>query len=234
MRDDSHMVQWAPRVRQSTIRRLYESDAAGRLDETLVDEVAYAFMARCKSIVTVTRAERGQVTCPQCGSIVERTGGRNKDEVLCCEPCGWQTTWGAYLKTYQRKQLSGGYAIGAFAEYIEALPKARTSVQRMLLIDWMIHQVHAPLVRDPESWRGRTAAVNLIEGNMTKVLALLTELAYGQGSTPQVRIDNERWRQETMLHLWGIERTLADKRRESPSRRWGSKGKRETSEDRTP
>ena len=201
-------IRWAPRVPRHTIRRLYQSDAAGRLDKKLVDEVAYAFHARCRSIITVTEAQQGRVACPRCEAIIQRKGG-DKDEDLRCDACGWHTTWGAYLRTYQRKQLSGGSAIDAFTEYVERLPAARTPVARMLLVDWLIHAVHEPMVKEPESWRGRIAAVNLISGNMHQVLALLTELACGPGSTPQVRARETAWRDETMPHLWGIERVLA-------------------------
>jgi hypothetical protein len=39
-------VRWAPRVPRATIRRLYEGDACGLVDEELVDDVAFAFYAR--------------------------------------------------------------------------------------------------------------------------------------------------------------------------------------------
>lgn len=34
-------IVWEPRVPQHKIRRLYENDAAGIIDEALIDDVAY-------------------------------------------------------------------------------------------------------------------------------------------------------------------------------------------------
>jgi len=34
-------IDWAPRVKPQTLRRLYQTDARGILDEELIDEVGY-------------------------------------------------------------------------------------------------------------------------------------------------------------------------------------------------
>jgi hypothetical protein len=57
---------WAPRVPPHTIRRLYETDARGIVDEEQVDEVGYALYARCRSILRVTAAHGHHATCPRC------------------------------------------------------------------------------------------------------------------------------------------------------------------------
>lgn len=74
-------IHWEPRVPQHTIRRLYENDAAGIIDEALIDDVAYSLYARCESIITVTRAEHGEVVCPRCGAVIVRRDG-SKAEAL--------------------------------------------------------------------------------------------------------------------------------------------------------
>jgi len=42
MEDGAAEIQWAPRVRQEDIRRLYEIDAQGIYDEQLIDPDAFA------------------------------------------------------------------------------------------------------------------------------------------------------------------------------------------------
>ena len=49
-------IEWARRVPKSKIRRLYESDASGLLDEDLLEEVGSLLLQRCKSILNVADA----------------------------------------------------------------------------------------------------------------------------------------------------------------------------------
>ncbi len=62
-------IRWSPKVRPDKIRRLYESEAVGRLDEALLDDVLIGLYLRCTSIARVTEAVDGRVTCPQCEHI---------------------------------------------------------------------------------------------------------------------------------------------------------------------
>jgi hypothetical protein len=55
------MLQWAQRVSPAKIRQVYNLDAQGIMDEELIDDVAYAFYARCESILTVTEASMGRI-----------------------------------------------------------------------------------------------------------------------------------------------------------------------------
>lgn len=185
------------------IRQLYENDARGLVDEALIDEVAYGFLARCESILTVTEAALGRVKCPRCGYIISRHGGR--EELLECEDCSWKITWGAYFKTYHRKQLSGGGAVSVFREFTTELPKARSPTERMLLIDRLIHECHKG--RTPpageEMTYTRPVAVNLIAGTMTQVIALLDDPAYGPGSTPGAGSRYATWRENVLSSIEG-------------------------------
>jgi len=197
-------IHWEPRVPQHTIRRLYENDAAGIIDEALIDDVAYSLYARCESIITVTRAEHGEVVCPRCGAVIVRRDG-SKAEALRCA-CGWATTWGEYLVTYQKKQQSGGGAIGAFREYVARLPGAATARDKMLFIDWLIHEVHRAAPDGHEWDRWRPAACNLIEGRMNELVAFLDDLAGRPARTPEVREAQRSWRASVLPRLWGSER----------------------------
>jgi len=105
-------IEWAPRVSKKKIRRLYESEAGGILDEALLDDVGISLYLRCQSILTVGESQRGKVECPRCAksgfnTIIERQSSR-KEEILRCTKCSWRLTWGEYHKTYQGKQLSEG------------------------------------------------------------------------------------------------------------------------------
>ncbi len=97
---DGIRPQWHPRVPREKIRRLYENDARALVDETLVDDVGIGLLLRCRSILIVTAAHEGRAQCPRCTGIIPHQW--NKDEPMICSVCGWQTTWGAYFKTYQQ------------------------------------------------------------------------------------------------------------------------------------
>jgi hypothetical protein len=189
--------QWEPRVSPEKIRRLYETDARGILDEELLDDIAFALYARCESILTVTEAVRGRVKCPRCSRLCDRLKtptGETREDVLRCGDCAWETTWGAYHQSYRDRRLIGRGAVDAWRAYVEQFPHVRSPREKMLLIDGLIHAMHKPLSNSPQ-W---PAAVNLIEGNVPSIVNLLEGLAYGQGSTPgtqEVKVDWYRIRE---------------------------------------
>ena len=190
-------IRWAPRVRRSTIRRLYEQDARGIVDEELIDEVAFAFYARCKAILTATAAWYGTAACPRCEREIAH--GHDPREVLRCEPCAWETTWIEYRRSFRSKQLIGGYARPWFEQYTVRLPAARTPRERMLLIDWMVHRLHNALPTGGEAPIGRPAAVNMIGGTLSQVAAMLDELAEVPGSRIGPADSHRAWRARTWL-----------------------------------
>jgi hypothetical protein len=115
--------------------------------------------------------------------------------MIICAACGWQTTWGAYFKTYQDKQLVGGGAMFAFRGYVEEYPRADSARLRWLLIDRLIHVFHHELRGKPS----RPAACNLIGGRLPEVEAMLNELAYGSGSAPEARLEREAFQVKAAL-----------------------------------
>jgi hypothetical protein len=86
--------------------------------------------------------------------------------------------------------LYGGSGYPNFLAFLERWPVARTYRDKLLAIDWLMHQCHStaafPL--------GRPIAVNLIEGNAHEVAAFLDELAYGTKSTPGLESTRDAWR----------------------------------------
>ena len=187
-------VRWAPRVQPSHIRRLYELDAYGLLDEELIDEVGYTLYSRCQSILHVSDAMNGKVHCPQCDTIIQR----HNDEpaaALQCPTCGWETRWGDYYKTYRTQELGAGGAADMFQDFIARWERVRAPRDKMLLIDQLIHRWHWETKRErPKFGLGRPTGVNLIEGNKQQVLALLDSLTYGAGSTTGTQATKTAWR----------------------------------------
>jgi hypothetical protein len=188
--------RWARRVPREIIRRLYEREAQMILDQELVDEVAFAFYARCRSIVRATEAARGQAACAACEHVIPHAV--RGAEVLRCEKCGWELKWSEYRRSYQGKYLITGNPEGAFSGYPRRLEAARTTRDRMLAIDWLLHQVHSWTL-DQERPIGRPTAVNLIEGSETKVVAFLDELAAGLSATTEQKEAYSAWRSTLWL-----------------------------------
>lgn len=164
------LPEWAPRVPQAKVRRLYEDDAAGLHDEELLDDVGYSLLARCEAFVAAVGAVQGRAPCPRCGQIVAH--GHRRDEILRC-PCGWTLPWSQYFATIQHQQLSGAEPVLAqFRHYVETFPACVTPRAKMLAIDALIHGFHRSLSGDPT----RPVAVNLLEGRLHEVIAFLDAL----------------------------------------------------------
>ncbi len=93
---------WAARVSQAHIRRLYTLFASGIYDEELLLEVGWGLHARCRDVMTVVRAVRGRVPCPECDESVYRSKyeyyAKLKEqpppaEHVACAACASLTTW---------------------------------------------------------------------------------------------------------------------------------------------
>ena len=170
-------IKWAKKVSSIKIRKLYETDAANLQDEELVDEVGCGLYVRCVSILEVTEAVRGRARCHGCGNVILHHS--RHDEILCCEKCNWQVTWGEYRKSYKEKQLFGGAAVAAFSNFVTKYPGAHTYRAKMLLIDRLINEFHWNLIRNNDQPKAtRPVAVNIIDfTKMNDALAFLNELA---------------------------------------------------------
>ncbi len=178
-------IQWSRRIPKWQLRRLYESDAGGLLDEDLLDEVGYALLARCCDILKVEDAQHGHVHCARCDrqgvtTLIERPHARGdpRDILLTCPACGWQITWGEYHLSFKRKQLNPGGATDTFAAFVQHFPQARTPQAKMAAIDRLIHEFHYSYQPMPDL-PTRPAGVNLIECQLEDVIAFLDELTFG-------------------------------------------------------
>jgi len=190
------------------IRRLYESDAQGILDEELLDDVGITLLLRCKDILAIHEAKRGRIECPRCArrgerTLIERSArqGDVRDEVITCSECGWQITWGEYALSFKRKQLNAGGAVEAFQRYVRDYRAARTPQEKLLAVDRLIHEFHYSL-RDQPDRPCRPVGVNLIEGKLPDVAQFLDELAYGEATTEDLRERLVDWRREMRRTFW--------------------------------
>ena len=190
-------IRWAPKVRPEKIRQLYLNDARGLVDEHLVDDVGLALYLRCESIVL---ASTGRVKCPVCGAIVPvklrdelRSAEAAADREARCPQCAWGTTVGAWAASWRHRELHAGWGLPAIEAYHDHYLQAGTPRERMLLIDRLLHAFHQDL-RNASGHR--SVAHNLVEGNHRQALALLDDLAYGDGSTPGLAETYDTWRGE--------------------------------------
>ena len=174
---------WAKRVSRRDIVRLYESDAKGLLDKELLDEVHYAIYVRVCDMFEVREAQQhGRVTCRQCRTPVPqpyRMGTRNKHNILKCDNCGWQVTCGEFYKSYTGKSMLPGSVTDIFEDYLTRFPEAKTPSEKLILIDWLIHQFHVM-----QGVAGKPVGQNVIQGSGEQVRELIETLAYGANSTP--------------------------------------------------
>jgi len=184
--DGAIEVKWEKRIGQRLIRRLYESEASGLLDEALLDDVGTRFCMRCEAVLAVSEAIRGRVACPRCAragiqTIIARTSG-NESEPLQCPGCGWATTWGAYHKRCRSQQLNEGGAGYAFRAFLIQWRAAVTPAMKMIAVDQLIHEFHVYLMRhrvtgETKNRHARVVAVQLIQGTAAEVMAFLAELS---------------------------------------------------------
>lgn len=195
--------EWAGRVSRFRIAALYRGDARGIVDRELIDEVGYALLARCESILAATQAVRGEAVCPVCRAAIPHEPGAT--EVLTCPECGWSLPWSEYHASMQRKQLWAGGIEGFLREFVEKYPKAPTPRHRMILIDQLIHRYHWEMINDP----GRPGGGNLIGGTVVEVVALLDSLTYSEQSTPGLQEMRNRWRKQGRRTLRRLEKNGA-------------------------
>jgi ribosomal protein L37AE/L43A len=180
---NKNTFHWASRVSRQDIRRLYESDARGLLDEELLDKIHFAFYARVCDMFEVREAQQtGRVKCRNCGAPVPqlyKMGSRNKNNILKCEQCHWEVTCSEYYESYTGKNLLPGSVADLFESYLERFQKAKTVPQKMLLIDWLIHQFHVM-----QGVPNKSVGKNVISGTEEQLCELLETLANGPASTP--------------------------------------------------
>jgi len=182
------MPQWARQVTREQVSKLYSLNAMGIYDDELVDEVAYAMLARAESIMKVTKAHgEGILECPVCSSEIRCDGKR----YIC--GCGWNTTCSELHKTYKKKQLVGGAALPIIDAAFKSFPAMGTYTDKMLWIDSLIHTFHGEIDARQEKTglAYRPVARNFIAGSLAEVVELIFSLAYGD--SPDFAKSRAKW-----------------------------------------
>lgn len=176
MPENQERIRWAPKLRPDKLVRLYEDDAAGMLDEDLLEDVAWTLYFRVRDVVRVSNS---RVVCPRCTTeFAVRWRGEDPQTASTCPTCGWATTAKEYHRSWEHQDLNGHS--DEFSHYLAHFPEARSSQQRMLLIDRLVHALHVAAV---EGSAANFAARNFLEGSRPRIAALLDRLAYGPAST---------------------------------------------------
>ena len=220
---------WAKRVSRTDIQRLYESDARGMLDEDLLDKVHFAVHARVCDMFEVREAQQtGRVKCRNCGAPIPQPyqmGSHSKNNVLKCAQCGWQVTCGEFYESYTGGSMLPGSVFNLFESYLERFPKAKTAPEKMLLIDWLIHQFHINqgVARMP-------VGVNVIQGTTNQVRELIETLAGSPNST-QGLSSLEDWRAVYYDPVRMFKQSHSHSQVQKIAAQVGIKGSRQMSED---
>jgi hypothetical protein len=183
-------ISWSPKIRQAKIRKLYQNDALGTVDEVLVEDVGLGLLDRCRSIWLVTQRE---VECPRCGAVFTLCEPDSWKPLAglqrCPTPgCGWETTAEEWHESWKHRELLGTAAMDAVETYLDAYPRARKIEEQMLCIDQLIHSFHISL---QTGTLNRSFANNLIEGSHDQVVEFLDRLSAKPG-----RVDKDQWRAE--------------------------------------
>lgn len=180
------LPQWAGRVPRWKVAELYQKDAKGIVDDDLIDDVGISLMARCLSIVEVSEAHKRRVKCPACSNTIHR---ERWGDSLECDRCDWTLPWKLYHKTYKGKHLTGGGFLPFAEAFIVDYAKAKTSREKMVLIDILMNRYHGEL-------RGkghRPGAIGLIGGRPWEVKQFLDELNEGRVITEEQRLRETEW-----------------------------------------
>lgn len=183
-------ISWAPKIRQAKILQLYKNDTLGAVDEILVEDVGLGLLDRCRSIWLVTRRE---VECPRCGAtftLCEPGSWKTLPGIQRCPTpgCGWETTAEAWHASWKHRELLGTAAMQAIETYLHDYPRARTTQERMVCIDQLIHSFHTSRRTGKST---RSFANNLIEGSHDQVVEFLDRL-----SAKPDGVNKDEWRME--------------------------------------
>jgi hypothetical protein len=198
---DYQLPVWGYRLRKSLIERLYRSSARGLLDEELIDEVGFALLARCESMLQVGEAVRGRPPCPACGASAHLD--KQPAPFARCDECGWECPWPLYKKTFQRKNLNAGGMASFVKEFVGKFSATRSHGEKLVLIDTLIHRFHW---ESATGSGGRPGACNLIEGTMKDIMPFLDRLTYGESVPPDVEQKRKEWRRKWSGNPWSKNR----------------------------
>lgn len=165
---------WEPALSPIQLRKLYRSSASGMLDHDLLEDVGLQLYMRCRQgTEEFALLQSEKLKCHHCGAVLPK-----EDGLMVCR-CGYQYTFREYCNSFTGHRMPGGNAAHIFSEFAGKWPSARTDHEKMLLIDWMIHQCHISMASGLPL---RSVLKNLIDAPQRTAEQLVLELAYGDVS----------------------------------------------------
>ena len=200
---DKLKIKWSQRLPLNKLRQLYISEAAGLLDEEILEDAAVTLYLRCKDIIAVDKARNGEVRCPFCYKnelkevyirVSRDEYGRMLDKLYCPE-CMNEFSYSEYKLCYKREQLNMGGAGDAFRRYINEYERPASPEKRMLQVDRLIHEFHYSLKSNPEQ-PTRSVGPNLLGANLTAAMKFLDELSGITGDNAELRNNADNWQKE--------------------------------------
>jgi len=200
---DKLKIRWSQRLPLNKLKQLYISHADGLLDEELLDDVAVTLYLRCKDIIAVDRARRGEVRCPFCYANglkeiylqVKHDEHGKKIDGLKCPECLNEFSLAEYHRCTKREQLNMGGAGDAFKRFISEYENPALPQKRMLQVDRLIHEFHYSLRYKPGQ-PTRSVGPNLLNAKLTVVMEFLNDLSGVTGDDPDMKTNAEKWQQE--------------------------------------
>lgn len=196
------IINWSPRLLKTDLLRLYESEAAGLIDEALLEETGLTLFIRCSDILYVYDIQNGLIRCPNCEY---REGKRIKmnalNNIYTCPDCAFSMSWEQLTQSYRHKQLNPGGAVQFFREFLYDWDQSKSTTEKILAVDKVIHSFHYSLKANP-ALPTRSAGVNLIEGKLNDVVDFLDALSAGRNDTvsllfrQQLAVYRQLWKSE--------------------------------------
>jgi len=173
--DKLNRFKWNKKVSRNDLYRLYQGEAKGLLDGELLDEVGLTFYLRCKQAKDVRECmDKGQIICHHCGAILSAGRVSRDNKPINCD-CGYSYTYREYRRNCNSVNMPGGRASPVFDSFLDKWPRCGDANEKMLLIDWIVHECHVTLMSGE---KGRSVCINLIEGSLKQISELLTKIAY--------------------------------------------------------
>lgn len=169
--DKFNRFRWTPKVSRAKLIRLYAGEAKGLLDEALLDDIGYTFYERCRQAGMIRELmEKGRILCHHCHEILQ---SKSYTGIISCS-CGYLYTYREYRRSCNAANMPGGRAAPIFKSFADKWPACKSSREKMLLVDWLVHECHVTVMSGE---KGRSVCVNLIEGTIPQLREMLEMLA---------------------------------------------------------
>ncbi|MBA4688828.1 MAG: hypothetical protein H2184_17000 [Candidatus Galacturonibacter soehngenii] len=163
--------KWADKVSRNKLIKLYQGEAKGLLDETLLDDIGYTFYTRCRQARdTREHLEKGEIICHFCGTVHKAV---SYTALIAC-PCGYYYTYREYRRSCNANNVPGGRATEIFKAYTDNWLMCKSASEKMLLIDELVHECHVSAMTGV---KGRSVCMNLVEGSLAQIKNMLEMLA---------------------------------------------------------